>query len=476
MSLKGGRLELLVPHMVRGQLLRPGFVRLSLRLGVARQMPAWAKLQFTNGGVSPADLDEVLGRITSLGSWVDEWQGLGRRHETAGQEALARDRAVEAGRSFLAAASAYHFAQYVVFLDVDRKRLLHEACVRAAAAAAPHLDPPARPFEVTYRRRRMKGCLRVPPGATQAPVVVIFNGTNSGKEELHGWGEALLERGLAVITFDGPGMGETFHRITMVATPRPVGAAILNAIETHPELDAGAVGFMGLSLGGYLAIRMAASDPRIRAVSAVSPPYAASIYWNVTLAAMRRELAALYGITEREMGANLERVTLDGVIDQLQAPLMIAGGGQDHLTPGSEAWRIFEEARCEREMVFYPRGAHECFNVLADLRPRMAGWLARQLETHRGRLPRPRLAGAEGVGGAWGAAEAVDADFADALCGDGQRRVWNRSGSPGMPVRWRPWSASDRAPLEVVFRSVRGNGDRRAPHDATPLLAGDPAV
>ena len=64
MQVKGGRLETLVPHMLRGQLLRPGFVRLSLRLGFTRQMPAWAKLQFTNNGITAADLDDVLGRIT----------------------------------------------------------------------------------------------------------------------------------------------------------------------------------------------------------------------------------------------------------------------------------------------------------------------------------------------------------------------------------------------------------------------------
>src|SRR5688572_1431353 len=81
MQVKGGRLELLVPHMLRGQLLRPGFVRLSLRLGLTRQMPAWAKLQFTNNGITPEDLDRVLGRITSLTSWVDEWERLGLAHE-----------------------------------------------------------------------------------------------------------------------------------------------------------------------------------------------------------------------------------------------------------------------------------------------------------------------------------------------------------------------------------------------------------
>jgi len=486
MAYKGGRLELLVPHMLRGQLLRPGFVRLSLRLGAARAMPPWARLLFINSGVSPEDLDAVLHRITSLGSWVDEWQGLGRLHETRGQEAQALGEPAQAAREFLAASAAYNFAQQVVFLDVNHKRLLHEGCVRAYAAAAPFLDPPVRPFDVPYRRRVMRGYLRVPReysggagrnGRRLAPVVVLMNGTNAVKEELHWWGEALLQHGLAVITFDGPGMGQTFHRLSTVAEPRPAGAAILSQIESHPELDNGAIGLMGLSLGGYLAVRIATHDPRIRAVAAVSPPYAAGVYWNITLAGMRRELAALYGIEEREMGAQINRITLAGVIDRLRCPLMLAAGGHDHLTPGGEAWKIFEEARCEREMVFYPRAGHECFNMLADLRPRMAGWLARQLQ-------KPAATGAWARGGAaelnghdpaadpdsageriWPAAEAVDLDFADALSGEVPRPAWTRMDSPGIPARIRwPWVSGKRERIEVIYR--------RLPRD--PALESEP--
>ena len=135
MQVKGGRLELLVPHMLRGQLLRPGFVRLSLRLGLTRQMPAWAKLQFTNNGITPADLDFVLGRITSLESWVDEWESLGRAHEQAGHDALVLGKPAEASRRFLWASAAYNFAQYVVFMNPERKKRLHEMCVAAYALA-----------------------------------------------------------------------------------------------------------------------------------------------------------------------------------------------------------------------------------------------------------------------------------------------------------------------------------------------------
>lgn len=458
MTVKGGRLEFLAPHLLRSQVLRPGFVRLSLRLGVAQQMPSWAKLQFTNAGVPEAELDRVLSRITSLTSWVDEWESLGRHHEQGARDSAALGERADAAAHYLAASAAYNFAQYVIFLDIERKRRLHDSCVRTYASAAPLFEIPAEPFEVTFRRQPMRGYLRVPPGRRPAPVVVLFNGTNSVKEELHWWGEALLERGIAVITFDGPGLGRTFHRFSMVGEPRPVGVAIMDRIETRPDLDPEAVAFFGMSLGGYLAIRMAAHDTRIKAVAAVSPPYSADIYWNVTLSSMRREFASLYGIDEREMGAYIDRITLAEALPRLRCPLMVAGGGRDLITPGSEAWRIFDGARCERELIYYPRGAHDCFNVLSDLRPRVVSWLARRLEKHGSHAAAIRNGSAGGREVEWMAADAVDLEFADALQGDVPRPVWNRIAQPARVARWSwPWAVSRGTPLEVVHRLAAAN-------------------
>ncbi len=455
MQVKGGKLELLVPHMLRSQLLRPGFVRLSLKLGAARSMPAWGKLQFTNHGVSEAELDDVLGRVSGLESWCDEWERTGLAYEKRGHDALAFGQRREAAKHFLTASAAFNFAQYVVFMEPSRKRELHAGCVRAYSAAAPHFDAPAVPFEVPFRRYQLRGWLRVPPGDGPHPVVVLFNGTNAVKEELHWWGDAFLARGMAVVTFDGPGLGETFHRLGHVGEPRPIGVAIMNHIEAHPELDPDAVGFMGLSLGGYCAIRMTAHDDRVKAVAAVSPPYSAEVYWNVTLASMRRELASLYEMPVSEMDRHIPRITLDGVLEHLNRPLFVSGGGRDMITPGEESFRIFESARCERELVFYPRAAHECFNVLSDLRPRLVGWMSRQLARHRpGMVARPRRATPSPRDLAFVAAEACDPDFADELRGDMHPVEWHRhTEQPGMNATFRwPWLV-DRT-LEVVRREA----------------------
>jgi alpha-beta hydrolase superfamily lysophospholipase len=451
-----GRLENLVPHILRGQFIRPGFVQMSLRLGVAQQMPSWAKLQFTHAGVPPEDLEKVLGRITSLETWVGEWEHAGRERERTGDEQLAGGERREAAKNFLAASALYNFAQYVMFLDIARKRSLHEACVAAYAKGAPYYDPPALHFDIQYRRRAVQGYLRLPRSPRPAPVVVIFNGTNAVKEELHWWSDALLEEGVATIAFDGPGLGNTFHRLTTVAEPRPLGVAILNHVETRPELDPDRIAILGLSLGGYVGIRIAAHDSRVRAVAAVSPPYSADIYWRVTLAALRNELAGLYGIKAAEMEPFIDRITLADDLPRLAAPLLVAGGGQDIITPGSEAWRIFEDARCERELFYYPQGAHDCFNVISHLRPRIITWLTRHLGVGR------RAAGAmlHEDDGAWRAGEAVDPDFADDLAGEAEPRKWHVQESDGVPVRWElPWKRKQRDVVELIHKTAGPGAD-----------------
>jgi len=167
-------------------------------------------------------------------------------------------------------------------------------------------------------------------------------------------------------------------------------------------------------------------------------------------------------VDEREMGAAVDRITLRDVLPRLRCPLLVAGGGHDLITPGQEAWRIFDGACCERELIYYPDGAHDCFNVLSDLRPRIVQWITQRLESHRAAR---EVAGDDGIArdGAWSAAEAVDPDFAEALLGDSPRRVWNRvSGGDGgpetealpvAPAAWRwPWAVDRMRSPEVIRR------------------------
>jgi hypothetical protein len=105
--------------------------------------------------------------------------------------------------------------------------------------------------------------------------------------------------------------------------------------------------------------------------------------------------------------------------------------------------------------VFYPGGAHDCFNVLADLRPRMVNWLDRQISRHRPSESARREEAVVALDGGFAAAEMVDPEFADALIGEAAPRQWHTNGLPGMPVQWEwPWSHAVNHAIEVVHRTA----------------------
>ena len=52
------------------------------------------------------------------------------------------------------------------------------------------------------------GYLRVPPGVAKAPIVIIIAGNDARKEEF-------LIRGMATISYDGPGPGEVWEYLNI---------------------------------------------------------------------------------------------------------------------------------------------------------------------------------------------------------------------------------------------------------------------
>src|SRR5208282_600282 len=113
-------------------------------------------------------------------------------------------------------------------------------------------------------------------GAGARPTVVIHSGFDGTVEESHFFGAAAFaERGYHVLSFDGPGQPGMMHREGMVFRPdwETVVGPVLDYLLARPETDPDRVALMGISLGGVLAPRAAAFDPRIEALVAFDGVY-----------------------------------------------------------------------------------------------------------------------------------------------------------------------------------------------------------
>lgn len=105
-------------------------------------------------------------------------------------------------------------------------------------------------------------------GAAARPLLVVVGGYDSTMEELYvGVGAAALSHGYAVLIYEGPGQGSVIRDQGLTFQPdweKPNGAILDAFLATHAKPIK--IVLLGESLGGYLAPRAAAFDPRIDGV------------------------------------------------------------------------------------------------------------------------------------------------------------------------------------------------------------------
>ena len=95
-------------------------------------------------------------------------------------------------------------------VDPERSRAAADQAV-AAAGTTPteYLDPDAERIEVPLDGGRVVGNLRRPAGEERPPLVLLMPGLDSTKEEFFRLENVFLDRGMATLSIDGPGQGES---------------------------------------------------------------------------------------------------------------------------------------------------------------------------------------------------------------------------------------------------------------------------
>ncbi|GAB2609816.1 alpha/beta hydrolase [Streptomyces capparidis] len=106
------------------------------------------------------------------------------------------------------------------------------------------------------------------------PCVVLGHGFTGTQDRLRGSAEHFAARGMAALTFDYRGFGESGGEPRQVVSVKAQLAdfrAAVAHVRGLPGIDPDRVGVWGSSLGGGHAITLAAEDPRIAAVVAQVP-------------------------------------------------------------------------------------------------------------------------------------------------------------------------------------------------------------
>jgi 2,6-dihydroxypseudooxynicotine hydrolase len=338
----------------------------------------WGPRLIANG-VDFNDFRRVTSSLERWEDWLDAWTETADRHREQAEEARELGRALTAGESFVRAAVAYHFAKFVWVVDAERNRATTAKAIAALAAAHALLDPTAERIEAPFDGASLAGNLRRPPGARRPPLVLLIPGLDSTKEEFFHLEEVFLRRGMATLSMDGPGQGESGFELTIRPDYEVAVAAMLDAVGDRDDVDGERIGAMGVSMGGYYAPRAAAFEPRIKAVAGISGPFDMSANWDALPSLTRETLQHHTGAASpEEARARAAELDLSGVAERVLAPALIVTGRLDRLIPWEDTKRI-ADAIPGADWVLYEDGTHVCNNLPFLYRPLVADWMADEL-------------------------------------------------------------------------------------------------
>lgn len=239
---------------------------------------------YTQGGDIGETIDTAK-KITdgNVNSWYQEWLTTARRIENLGERAERQGHPITAREAFLRSSSYYRSAGF--FMDAP---LNHPKSLSSYAKSTDNFLkaikflPYVEVVKIPYEQTTLPGYL-IHSDKPNAPIVIVNTGFDGTAEELFfEVGSALHARGYNALLVEGPGQGSVLRKQQLAFRPdwENVVTPIVNYIETLSNVDKNKIALMGISMGGYLAPRAAAFEPRIKALIANGGVYdlGASVY------------------------------------------------------------------------------------------------------------------------------------------------------------------------------------------------------
>lgn len=343
----------------------------------------WAP-RFVSNGVPLTDFEEVTAGVERWEDWCRAWSARAAVHEELGRKALADGYKLSAGEHLTRAAVCYHFSKFVFVIDYEQMKGAHRKAVECRNLALPLIDPPGERVMIRYEGKHLAGNLRKPAGTVKPPVVVMCMGLDSTKEEMDINESVFLARGMATLTFDGPGQGEGEYDFAIRGDYEVAVKAVLDYVENRGDIDAARVGLWGVSLGGYYAPRAAAFDKRIKACIALSGPFEWVEFYDrlpeLTRNTFRVRSRSRTDAEARERAATL---TLKNVAKNITCPLFVVAGKQDGIVPWQEGERLAAAASGPVVRCFLDDGNHVANNRTYRYRSQSADWMAQCLGVHK---------------------------------------------------------------------------------------------
>ena len=243
-------------------------------------------------------------------------------------------------------------------------------------------SPPQPPTE-SGRLDGIAWLLWVPPGAGPWPAVIVLHGAGSRKENHADYARAAVAHGLAALTFDNRGHGETEGQLGD-AVIDDLGA-LAGWLAARPEVDGRRSGVRGSSMGGLLAIHAAAESDDVAAAVAICPAAEWMLAEDVQRVLDGRPLPAGSALSEMRIDAPalvewLDRNDVEDAAERMGTkPLLLIHARGDEVVPYAHSEKLYERAAEPKRLVLLEGGHHRSAQHDPELQGESLRWLARSM-------------------------------------------------------------------------------------------------
>ncbi|MBZ5645126.1 MAG: esterase FrsA [Acidobacteriia bacterium] len=309
---------------------------------------------------SDPDALEVAQRMKpfNLESWIVEWTRVADKNAEEAERLAGEGYKVTANEFYLRASNFYREACWPMPVDEPRMLPTYKKMRAAFDNAWKMTRAPFERVQIPYEGKMLDGYFRKPnnPQGKKFPVIIPFQGADTMAEATIGGGAAYNARGMAYLAVDFPGQGGAMrlHDLHLPPDTERIAKAMIDYLETRPDVDATRVGMQGISMGGYGVPRAASGEKRIKAAFMSSgsydlksdlfeyyPPIQERVRWIIgakDLADARKQL------NEYNLGA--------GRAAKIEAPMLIGYSKDDRIMDPAGALRLYEAAtNSKRDMV-----------------------------------------------------------------------------------------------------------------------------